>query len=217
MRLFLLLAVLLGPAPALGGAWMRDEGTTFLSFGATVDEAGRIDGAIYVEHGLRPKLTLGIKVDMDMTQGQMDDGTAFVFARRPIPTGERTFNLAYEIGLGSSFGEDNAALAKAALSYGRGINLWEKSGWLALDGAFEWDVDNSSATYKLDGTLGLSLSARFQVMMQIFVSQTEAETSTTLAPSVIWRPKADAPTRYHLGLESEQGTLALKLGLWRDF
>ena len=182
-----------------------------------MDEVGKIDAAIYGEYGLRPKLTLGAKVDVDMTDGQMEDGTAIIFLRRPVLTGERPFKLAYEIGLGSTFGADNAALAKAALSYGRGIHLWEKSGWIALDGAVDWDVDKRRATYKLDGTIGLSLSAQFQVMMQVFVSQTSSETTPTLAPSVIWRPKSEGPTRYQFGLESEDSILALRLGLWRDF
>ncbi|MEL6806272.1 MAG: hypothetical protein AAFO97_00720 [Pseudomonadota bacterium] len=217
MRLFLLLAILCTPLPVCAGAWMREVGTTFLSFSTTIDEVGDIGGSLYLTHGLRPKLTIGAKVDVDMLDNQLGNGTGYLFARKPIPTGEQPFKLAYEIGVGSSFGPDSSPLLRAGLSYGRGFTLWDRSGWVALDSAAEWEVNNSVTTYKLDSTIGLSLSARFQVMMQVFLSETDNDLSTTIAPSVIWRPKEDGPTRYHIGMEDEDGTVALKLGLWRTF
>ena len=53
-------------------------------------------------------------------------------------------------------------------------------------------------------------------MMQVFVSETDGDVSTTLAPSVIWQPKPDAASVV-FGIEGEDGTFALKLGLWRSF
>ncbi|WP_299727213.1 hypothetical protein [uncultured Tateyamaria sp.] len=215
----MLLALLLLPLPAGAGAWMRDEGKTFLSFGATVDEDQRVDGSIYVEHGLRPKLTLGFKADMamDMTTGQPGDGTAFIFLRKPIPTGDRAYKLAYEVGVGGTFGSETVPLVRAGLSFGRGVTVWGKSGWVTLDTAVEWETQSEEATFKVDGTVGLTLSDHFQVMMQVFWSRSEIDQATTLAPSLIWRPKPEGSTRYQLGVESEEGIVALKLGLWRDF
>lgn len=219
MRLPLLLAVLCLPLPASAGAWMREVGTTFLSFSTTIDEARQIGGSMYVAHGFRPKLTLGAKIDVDMLDGFVGDSTGFVFARKPISTGEGPHKLAYEIGIGGTLDPDNlpVPLLRAGLSYGRGFTLWDKVGWVALDGAAEREVSNSITTYKLDSTIGLTLTARFQVMMQVFLSKTENEVSTTFAPSVMWRPKKDGPTRYHFGLEKEDGILAVRLGLWRTF
>ncbi|WP_108836578.1 hypothetical protein [Tateyamaria sp. Alg231-49] len=217
MRLTLLLAILCVPLPASGGAWMRDVGETFLSFSSTIDEVGQAGNSLYLTHGLRPKLTIGAKIDTDMLVGQLVNGTGFVFARKPLPTDDRSFKLAYEIGIGSTLGPDPLALLRAGLSYGRGFTLWGKSGWVALDSAAEWEVENSVTTYKLDSTIGLSLSARFQVMMQVFLTEIESDLSTTIAPSVIWRPKKDGPTRFHIGMEKEDGTFAFKLGLWRTF
>jgi len=219
MRLTLLLAILCVPLPACAGAWMREVGTTFLSFSTTIDEAGQTGGSIYVARGFRPKLTLGVKIDVDMLDGYVGDSTGYAFARKPISTGERPLKLAYEFGIGGTLGPDNAIvpLLRAGLSYGRGFTAWDKPGWVALDGAVEWEVDNGITTYKLDSTIGLTLSARFQVMMQVFLSQTENEVWTTIAPSVMWRPQKNGPTRYHFGLEKEDGVLAVRLGLWRTF
>ena len=219
MRLAVLLAALLLPMPAHAGAWLRDEGTTFLSFGTTVDELYRVNGSIYVEYGLRPGLTLGFKADMemDMTTGRPGDGTAFVFLRMPIPTGERAYKLAYEVGLGSTFGSDSIPVVRVGLSFGRGFSVRGKSGWVAFDTAVEWEKESKAKTLKADGTVGLTLSDRFQIMMQVFLSDSEIGHSTTYAPSVIWRPQPDGSTRYQLGIESEDGLVALKLGLWREF
>jgi len=217
MRLLLIIAALITlPGLSTAGAWMRDQGHVFLSYSAVYEETGRLDGSVYAEYGFRPRLTFGLKVDIDMTDGRTGDGTAFVFARRPIGRVDRPGKLAYEIGLGSTFGDSSDALIRTGLSYGRGITLWDKNGWLAIDSAIEWDLSGGPETSKLDTTLGLALNDRFKVMMQVFVSHTGSSTSTTLAPSVIWQPKAQTPS-YQLGVEAEDGVFALKLGVWRTF
>ncbi|MEM6372518.1 MAG: hypothetical protein AAF727_07035, partial [Pseudomonadota bacterium] len=190
---------------------------TFLSFGVSVDETGQVDGSIYVEHGLRPKLTFGFKIDADMTDGRMDDGTAYVFVRKPIPTGTRDFKLAYQLAIGSTLGDGSSPLLRSGLSFGRSLRMWDRAGWLAVDTAAEWETDSSDLTLKIDGTFGLTLSDRFQVMMQVFLSQTNSTLSTTLAPSLIWHPDRDTTTRYQIGLEAQSSMVALKLGLWREF
>lgn len=216
-RILVFFATLLLAEPAVAGAWMREVGTTFLSFSTTVDENGQMDGALYVERGLRPKLTLGLKVDMDMTRGRMGDGAALVFVRRPIGLGARSYEMAYELGLGSTTGGGSTALLRVALGFGRGVSLWDKSSWVAVDAIVEWPADDRDTTTKLDGTLGLNVSDRFQMMMQVFYSDTGSIRSTTLAPSVIWRATPDGPTRYHVGIEAGDGKLGLKLGVWRIF
>lgn len=216
MRKAIMILCLLWSQSALAGAWMQEHKQGFLSYSTVYDDTGRLDGTIYLEYGLRPKLTFGAKVDVDMTSGQVGDGTAFVFARKPIPTGDRAFKLAYDFGVGSTFGGETDPILRAGFSYGRGIKAWDKHGWLAIDAAAEWTIDDTPDTYKLDTTLGLALSDRFKVMMQVFVSETGGDVTTTLAPSLIWQPRPKAPS-FVIGIEGEDGTFALKLGMWRSF
>ena len=69
---------------------------------------------------------------------------------------------------------------------------------------------------KLDATVGLALTEKFKVMMQVFHSQTDEIRATTLAPSVIWEPRPNIPS-FQLGLEAERGLLAVKFAIWRTF
>ncbi len=216
MRAFFLFAFLVLAGPAAGGAWMREEGTGFLAFAPVYEETGRLDGSLYVEYGLRPKLTLGVKTDADMTQQQIGDGRGFIFLRRPIEFGDRPYKLAYELGVGSTFGHNTDLLILTGLSYGRGIKIGPKYGWLAVDSAVEWSLGESSDTAKLDTTLGLALTDKFKVMMQVFHSQTLKASATTLAPSIIWQPRPEMAS-YQFGLEAESGVLAIKFGVWRSF
>lgn len=217
MRTLFLIAALMLTQPANAGAWLRNEGTGFLSFGSTIDEFGRSFGSAYGEYGLRSKLTLGAKVDVDMTAGQIGNGSAYVFARKPIATGTHKYKLAYELGIGGTIEQDPSALLRTGLSYGRGYAAWDRAGWVAIDSALEWVESDDSFTVKLDSTVGITLSDRFKVMFQVFYSQTESEATTTLAPSLIWQPKPDIDRSYQLGIEAKDGVLGLKLGVWRSF
>ena len=195
---------------------MREQGSGFLSTSVLQHQDGQSDGALYFEYGLRPKLTLGLKVDANMVDGQFGGGTAFVFAKRPVPTGDRAFKLSYSLGLGSTLGTDADRLVSTALSYGRGLTWGERFGWLAVDGTVEWSLGGRSDVYKLDTTVGFTLNDRFKVMMQVFTSQTDSDSSVTLAPSLIWQPRPKRPS-FQVGLEAEEGELALRLGIWQDF
>lgn len=216
MRLLLTLLLLALAPGAQAGAWLQEHKKGFLSYSGVYEETGRLDGTVYIEYGLRPKLTLGAKVDADMTQGQLGEGTAFVFIRKPIPTSKKNYKLAYDIGMGSTFGLATEPLLRTGVSYGRGITVKERHGWVAIDAAVEWAVNEGPDTLKLDSTVGLALNDRFKVMMQVFVTSADGNASATFAPSVIWQPRPDGASLV-LGLEDEDGTLALKLGLWRSF
>ncbi|WP_299367686.1 hypothetical protein [uncultured Tateyamaria sp.] len=216
MRLPLLLMLMILPVPVLAGAWLQEEGRVFLSYGATYQDDGRLDGSLYGEYGLRPKLTLGAKVDIDMTDGRSGDGTVVIFARRPVGRTDRPSRFAFEIGIGSTFGDVSDPLVRTGLSFGRGLTVRDKNGWLAIDAAVDWAVDDGTDTYKLDSTFGVSLTDRMKVMMQVFISNAGSSTTTTLAPSVIWQPDAKTPS-YQLGVEADDDTVAVKFGIWRSF
>ena len=216
MRPALILLLILVAPGALAGAWLQEHKKGFLSLSGVYDEYGRIDGTLYVEYGLRPKLTLGVKADGDMTLGRLGNGTAFVFARKPILVGERAFKLAYEVGVGSTFGESSTTLLRTGLSYGRGIRIGQRYGWVAVDAIAEVPLSEGTDTYKFDSTVGLTINDSFKVMMQVFLSVAGDTSTTTVAPAVIWQPKGKGPS-YVLGVEDEDGILALKLGIWQTF
>ena len=216
MRLFLTLAALFWATAAPAGAWLRAQGTGFVATSVLHSADGHSDSALYFEYGVRPKLTLGIKLDANMIYGQLSGGSGFAFARRPIPTGDRPYKLAYELGLGATLGTTTDPLVRTGLSYGRGIKWREKYGWFAMDFAVEWSLGDVPHTVKLDTTLGLGVTDRTKVMMQVFVSDTDSNTSFTLAPSLIWQPRPKRPS-YQIGVEAEQGDVSLKLGLWQEF
>lgn len=210
MRLALTLLLMTLASGAQAGAWLQEHKKGFLSYSIVYEETGRLDGTFYAEYGARPKLTLGAKIDAQMTLGRLGGGTGFLFFRKPIPTGDRDYKLAYDIGIGGTFRMVMEPLLRTGLSYGRGIKLGERHGWVALDGAVEWALDEGPNTLKLDSTIGLGINDRFKVMMQVFATSADSNTS------VIWQPKPDGAS-FVLGVEDEDGILALKLGLWRSF
>lgn len=206
------------PAVAVAGAWLRDEGKAFFSFGATVfelDEDGRQyqENSFYLEYGLRPNLTIGASGSVVDGMG----GEGQVFFRMPLPRENATSQLALEFGLGAnSQGIDYEPFAKAGVSWGKGITLNERNGWINVDGAAFLGDDTR---VKLDTTFGLTLSDRVQVMAQSFIELADGQDSHTLIPSLILSSKA-GKTRYLLGYEHRSGTRAskgMKFGLWRDF
>jgi hypothetical protein len=212
----LLSAALFSASTASAGAWLRAEGTGFSASSLVLSETGQASSALYLEYGWRPRLTLGLRIDADMTLGRLGDGSGFVFVRRPVGSVERSFRLAYEIGVGSTFGQGSDMLLLTGLSYGRGVSIGSRHGWLAIDGAVEWSLGDRTDTAKLDTTFGLAVTDRFKVMVQVFVSQTDTASSLTTASSVIWQPR-DSRASYQIGIEVKNSAPALKLGLWREF
>ncbi|WP_415922024.1 hypothetical protein [Tateyamaria sp. SN6-1] len=216
MRRTLMILALLWVTPAWAGAWLRAEGTGFLASSLLQDENGRTDAALYFEYGVRPKLTLGVKADADMTAGRLGDGTAFAFDRLPIPTADKPFKLTYDLGIGATLGAETDPLLRTGLSYGRGLNWRERSGWLALDLAVEWSLGGAAHTTKFDTTIGMGLTDTTKLMMQVFVSNADSRTTVTLAPSLIWQPR-ESKRSYQVGVEAERGVVSVRLGLWQDF
>lgn len=213
LRLSLCLCVLIGCAaaqPAFAGPWLREKGKGFFSASAKVDEALKTESALYLEYGLGPKLTLGAKVEMEKAALGVSEYSFLAFMRRPIGPRDRKMLYAYDLGLGYS---DQNAYALVGLTLGRGIKLGERYGWAVLDTSLSL---KKNPLLKVDATLGLNFNEKWKGMVQLFVSHDALETEVTFTPSVIWSPKK-GPSSYHLGLESKEGELGLRLSLWRDF
>lgn len=195
---------------AIAGPWLRDAGKGFFSASSKIDQTLQTETALYLEYGLRPKLTLGAKVDMAMTPQGSNDISFLAFMRRPIGPRDRKMLYAYDLGLGY---RDQAPSARLGLTLGRGIKLGKRYGWAVLDTSIDLGQE---PLFKADATVGLTLNDRWKTMAQIFVSHEANITEVTFAPSVIWSPKTGKPS-YQAGLESKEGELGLRLSLWRDF
>lgn len=215
MRLFLIVFLLFAPGSAVAGAWLREQGTGFLSTYVLQRQTGDSEVGLYMEYGFRPQLTLGLKLDGNITTGYLSNGSALVFGRKPIPRDSKQYKLSYTIGLGADQDTETKGFIRTQLSYGRGLTVGQRNGWIALDAIYDWSVAGQSDTIKLDSTIGLTMNPRYKLMMQVFVSHTD-DTAIKVAPSVVWQP-GGADQSYQFGLEAEAGEVALRFGLWREF
>lgn len=211
------LAVLSSAATA--GGWLREEGTGFLSLSGVASDSGNLDGAAYLEYGLRPDLTVGAQIDAEMPSGLPQKGIARIFVRRSLPLTDPDgpHRLAYEISLGAKNDLLRVdAFAALGLGYGRGLTFAGHPGWLAVDLRGDLSARRAARELKVDATIGLSLTDRSSAMVQVFFSRLDGASATTLAPAFIFSPRR-GKTRWLIGLESTGGDVGVKFGLWRDF
>lgn len=222
-RILLAVALWLGAAlPCAAGAWMRGEGEGFLSLGFRFYEerdtgTQGVEQNFFFEYGLWPRLTVGASANY--TSGVKGEGQ--VFLRLPIRNDDRPAKLAAELGIGaeSTDGITFDPFLKAGLSWGRGLTIAGRSGWVNVDGAVQWASDDTPALFKLDTTLGITLSDRFRLMGQGFFEADEFGESLTVVPSVIYSPNW-GQMKFVVGLEHKTGrdeSTGIKFGLWRDF
>lgn len=208
--------------PCAAGAWMRGEGEGFLSLGLRAYEEGGtgpqlLEQSFFFEYGLWPRVTIGAQGNY--TSGKKGDGALFL--RLPVRNDDRPAKIAAEIGLGveSTDGITFDPFFRTGVSWGRGITLAGRGGWVNVDTAVQWASDEAPPLFKLDATLGLTLSDRFQVMGQGFFEADENGDSLTIAPSVIYSPKRWR-MKFVVGLEHRTGreeNTGVKFGIWREF
>ncbi|MGI3210733.1 hypothetical protein ACROSR_06400 [Roseovarius tibetensis] len=215
--LTLAVVLLLGLAPDAGaGAWLREKGTAFVELSGQVTEPDEygfhgLDAGLYAEYGLAERLTLGVDAGHDMLRVSK----AVVFLRLPLGRETRKTKLAVELGAGQ-VGDDTAL--RPGLSIGRGLRLWDRSGWLNADGRVVL-ARGGAMTLESDLTAGLSITARAKIILQLQLGQPDTGTGyATLAPSVVYETKPG--THLELGLTQPLagGDLrGVSLDIWRTF
>ena len=201
---------------ALGGAWPRKQGQTFLSLSGQVsekDEFGlyRQNFGLYAEYGATARLTLGVDVNGDTVRMSK----AIAFLRWPLGRDDRETKIALEIGAGQV--EEETAL-RPVLSVGRGFSLWERHGWLNADTRAIL-FDGGGTAYESEVTAGLSVGARLKAMVQFQGGvPDEGQDYLRLAPSVVYEMREG--TQIELGVIEPLvggGLREFKIGLWREF
>ena len=222
----LLLALLLTlclARPALSGAWMREEGEWFLSFGGNValSEAAQrpvhYDPTAYLEYGLTPGLTLGLD---GYVADAGDAGSVFAFARLPLATAalpERA-RLAFSLGAGATIiptGEIEPS-ARLGLSFGYGLD----SGWLAADAEVVQALGGSDRRQsKLDLTWGYRLGPDWTSILSAQVGTgLEGDFYAKVTPSIAWRMTERVQLRVGAthALTGDRGT-GLLMQVWTTF
>ena len=216
----LLLSCMLTPGGATAGPWLQEQGSGFASFSLSATRTEQHGLSAYFEYGATVDTTIGI--DIDMYRDALDTSTGYgtLFLRRAIGSTEGPSRLAYELGLGVARKDGQTTpTAKTALTWGRGITLQGRSGWVTVDGALHWDLRTSDTTVKVDGTFGVNLSDVMAAMLQVNYAHMQGDSHGKVEPSIVLRPGA-GDFRIKIGAQASFDDLsetALTLGLWHDF
>ena len=215
-RVFIALMLVLLASDVSAGAWMREKGSVFLSFGATIKDGSELpEQTYYGEYGIGQKMTVGGAVNT--TQGVSTEGS--VFLRFPVRNGDSA-KISAEVGLGlTSDASGENPFLRTGLSWGKGLKLRGKGGWLNVDGSVLWALGDQDHQLKIDTTLGVALNDRFKLLGQTFLFSDTSETSLTLSPSVVMRI-GKRKSHLQVALDQKFGgddKTALRVGLWQEF
>lgn len=209
--------------PATAGAWLREHKHGFSSVSSTLrrlpDRVGQ-ENSIYLEYGVRPKLTLGL----DLNEGDNLSGHGLVFARFALGkrpgTRPRKNHLAVETAIGAHYqGDVFAPMYKLTLSWGRSLQTKRLSAWLAVDLAGEQRKGLPGPTLKMDTTLGLNGVRRVQPMLQIETSRPkDGIVNWAVIPSL--RIARRNGITWVVGIERKfagQHSVGVKFSIWKNF
>lgn len=219
-RFILTVFILVFPQHLAAGPWLRDKGSSFTAVSIAGNYALETANQTYLEYGLTDTTTLIGDVGMARFHYIPNTGYATFSIRRALGPKEAASKWAYELGLGAGWvGEEILPHVRTALSWGRGITLGKKPGWMTVEGTVLWDVTYALHVAKVDTTVGLNATKKTKAMVQIFSAHAVGETIATLAPSVVYSP-ANTKFSILLGAESQIGqwdNTAVKIGIWREF
>lgn len=221
IAIYALFACFLLAAPACAGAWMREEGTGFFSSSIEHDGVQQGNSSTYLEYGLRPDLTMGLEISIELFPESSSTSYAGFFLRRPLGNPDGTNRWAWRLGAGAAWSwETTQPYLETGLHWGRGLELWQRNGWAAVDGTLKWETMTGGQIAKVDATVGLELTERLKGMLQVFLEYDQDRTTRKLSPSVLWAPPDFGEFTFQFGAVIEQGNEdhpTLKLGLWREF
>ncbi|WP_300548342.1 hypothetical protein [Roseovarius sp.] len=215
----LVLALILLPclaAAAQAGAWSRGKGKTFIA------SSGQIEGpdsygfyrqtfTLYAEHGLSDRLTAGADLGGDGTRMSKIIG----FLRWPLRPEARTVKLAFEMGAGQVQAQN---VLRPGLSLGRNLSLWDRNGWLALDGRTIL-FGGANIALESDFTFGLSTTRKTKLILQVQAAHpVVGDAYARFAPSFIYETRPGQHIEFGLRQMVYGGRAqGVKLGLWRSF
>lgn len=210
LRVLIMLCVLAAP-PLNAGAWPRGKGDVFAS-ALSYTAAGQTYSGIYLEYGLTDRLTLGL----DLGRGVSGRNKAVAFLRLPLMKPRKGHNLAWELGVGQIA---NHPVLRPGLSWGKGVSVAGKNGWLSADILSELSLDTGQADHKIDLTFGLNVTDRHKAMVQLQAGAQWGDAPfLRVVPSVVF--DIGQTTKFEFGVtQSLRGDYetGVKLALWMTF
>jgi hypothetical protein len=219
-RLALTAAAVLLPCMATAGAWPREEGEVFLSFGANVllsaaaERPVHYDPTVYLAYGLTERWTVGLD---GYTADKGAAGSLFVFTQTPIgPTdGPNRFALSFALGgVRIPTGEVEPSLRFGA-HYGRGL----ESGWIALDAFVVHAVGVNRQQTKLDATWGWRFADDWATVLRGEIGTgLEGDLYAKIAPSILYEVTDHVTARVGVtqALTGDEGA-GLHMEVWFRF
>lgn len=210
-----LLLLLFLATPAIPGPWMREQGRGFASLSSEppLTPGTATYTSLYLEYGLRPRLTLGFDGGSDF----IGSGSALLFARTPLWQGRHS-RMSAEIALGAEWYPGfQSPLVRPGLSWGRNYHLGERTGWMALDATWSWRPKDATHRPKIEATLGLNLSKRSKVMLQSTWEHDNGTHSLSLTPTLLYRFSKNSFITTGVVLHQAPRPSTLKFGVWRSF
>ncbi|MCR9124743.1 MAG: hypothetical protein NXH82_01310 [Rhodobacteraceae bacterium] len=202
------------------GAWLREAGTGFASVSGTLRSFGggqplAYDSSLFAEYGLRPRFTVGLDINDNLTSG----GHVMGFVRFPLSAPERPLKLALDLGIGGHRRDKTwFAHYKTALSLGRGFATGSATGWVSVDAAVELRKGDADLLYKLDATFGLSPSERIKAMFSVESYSTGGNFGWAVIPAIGMRAFGDRFLTAGFEIkDTGQRSYGLKLGIWHWF
>lgn len=207
------LVATLPPRTASAGPWPREAGKAFLTLSWERDLIRDIGYAgVYGEYGLTDRLTLGLDIGADPN----GLSKAIAFARIPFGQSPGGMRLALEMGTGVA---DKRPVMRPAMSFGRGLNMAGRSGWLTLDIRAMVFQDTFDTAWESDLTLGLNATARGKAIIQLQTGQpVTGDAYIKLGSSWVMQGPPGRHIEFGLvtGLKNNDA-LAAKIALWHDF
>ncbi len=183
------LIALLWASQASAGAWPRDEGEVFLSFGGNVALFGEAvrpvhyDPTIYAEYGLSPRLTLGLD---GHTADAGEALSGFVFLRMALPYADSSSALAFSTALGVTRVPDGETLPTLRLGahWGQGL----PRGWLAVDATALQTIEGTLPQTKIDMSFGHRFNDDWTgVLSGLVGTGLDGDFYAKVGPSVIYK------------------------------
>ncbi|MGB7318081.1 MAG: hypothetical protein WBC85_08960 [Planktotalea sp.] len=208
-------------AQAFAGAWPRGKGNAFISSSASLTwpkgrafEYPDIYGSGYAEYGLSQRVTLGLDLgSSDATRQSRLKAIGFLRYTLSDPNARHQF--AMDIGAGKHLGEN---VIRLGASYGTGIQLFSRPGWVAFDAHTLINPNMKTATSSVDATMGLNLEhGKLIGLLSAHVPSNGARTYT-FTPSYVRKFGKSRHIELGVSFDLSGGPdPALKLGIWQEF